>query len=77
MTGDTKVKADLIRRDDVLSLVTTEKPQLFDADALYMEIENIRTVDAIPCAYIREKARKSVGAESTYLRKLLKDWEYE
>ena len=71
------MKTDLIRRDDVLSLVTTEKPQLFDADALYMEVENIEQVDAIPCAYIRDRARKSFGAESTYLRKLLKDWEYE
>lgn len=31
--------------------------------------------DEIPCGYIRAKAYKATGAESTYLRKLLNDWE--
>ena len=31
----------------------------------------------IPVYYIMEKARKSTGAESTYLRKLASDWEKE
>jgi len=33
--------------------------------------------DEIPCGYIRAKAYKATGAESTYLRKLLNDWEKE
>ena len=37
----------------------------------------IRTVEAIPVDYIRNKASNATGAESTYLRKLLSDWEKE
>lgn len=36
-----------------------------------------RMNDSIPCGYIRAKAYKATGAESTYLRKLLDDWEKE
>lgn len=35
------------------------------------------TVPDIPVKYIKEKARKATGAENTYLRKLVADWEKE
>ena len=42
-----------------------------------MEKQDGETPDCIPCGYIRAKAYKATGAESTYLRKLLDDWEKE
>lgn len=38
------------------------------------EKQDGETPDCIPCGYIRAKAYKATGAESTYLRKLLDDW---
>ena len=50
-------------------------------DCLYIEtdieLSAAETVEAIPVDYIRNKARNATGAESTYLRKLLNDWEKE
>ena len=42
-----------------------------------MEKQDGETPDSIPCGYIRAKAYKATGAESTYLRKLINDWEKE
>ena len=42
-----------------------------------MEKQDGETPDSIPCGYIRAKAYKATGAESTYLRKLIDDWEKE
>lgn len=62
------------------------KVRLIDADKLSedclyvetdIELSAAETVEAIPCDYIRDKARNATGAESTYLRKLLKEWENE
>lgn len=52
-------------------------PYDFEGTARYfMEQVKAKTpVKAIPCDYIKEKARKASGPESTYLRKLLNDWE--
>lgn len=54
-------------------------PHDFEGTAKYFvkQIQAMPEVKAIPCEYIREKARNSVGAQSTYLRKLLQDWEKE
>lgn len=48
-----------------------------DIDVTDTRKTQIRTVEAIPVDYIRNKASNATGAESTYLRKLLNDWERE
>lgn len=63
----------LVRQEDWNKMVDNAEYFVHE-DAVLPEI---KTPDAIPCAYILEKAEETTGAESTYLRKLLNDWEKE
>ena len=56
---------------------TGAKKECWIRYAKVMEKNDGETPDEIPCGYIRAKAYKATGAESTYLRKLLNDWEKE
>lgn len=63
-----------VMRERIIRAIESLREDIEDSDTRETQI---RTVEAIPVDYIRNKARNATGAESTYLRKLLNDWEKE
>ena len=63
-----------VMRERIIRAIESLREDIKVTDTMKTQI---RTVEAIPVDYIRNKARNATGAESTYLRKLLNDWEKE
>lgn len=63
-----------VMRERIIRAIESLREDIEDFDTRETQI---RTVEAIPVDYIRNKANNATGAESTYLRKLLNDWERE
>lgn len=66
--------SDLINRDEVLKIVSTDEPQLLDSDALYMEFSNLNSVEAIPVSCICRLLTKVHGYKHAVLLELLEWW---